>query len=68
MAAGFDKNGKTYKNLSTLGFGFIEIGTITPKPQPGNPKKDYLGCMTTHAIINRMGINNDGVDICVETT
>ena len=47
LAAGFDKNGKYIKNLSNLGFGFIEIGTITPKPQPGNPKKDYLGYMMT---------------------
>ena len=66
LAAGFDKNGKHIKNLSTLGFGFIEIGTITPKPQPGNPKKRLFRLYDDHAIINRMGINNDGVDICVE--
>ena len=66
LAAGFDKNGKYIKNLSNLGFGFIEIGTITPKPQPGNPKKRLFRLYDDHAIINRMGINNDGVDICVE--
>ena len=61
LAAGFDKNGKYIKNLSTLGFGFIEIGTITPKPQSGNPKKRLFRLKEDTAIINRMGFNNDGV-------
>jgi len=66
LAAGFDKNGKFIKELSNLGFGFIEIGTITPKPQPGNPKKRLFRVQNDLAIINRLGINNDGSNLCVE--
>ena len=66
LAAGFDKNGKYIKEMSNLGFGFIEIGTITPKPQPGNPKKRLFRVQNDLAIINRLGINNDGSIICAE--
>ncbi len=61
LAAGFDKNATLYKELSHLGFGFIEIGTVTPKPQEGNPKKRLFRLKTDNALINRMGFNNDGV-------
>ena len=65
LAAGFDKNGKYIKELSCFGFGFIEIGTLTPKPQPGNPKKRLFRLIQDQAIINRMGINNEGSNVCV---
>ncbi len=61
MAAGFDKDAKLYKELSNFGFGFIEIGTLTPKPQTGNPKKRLFRLKADNAIINRMGFNNGGV-------
>lgn len=61
LAAGFDKDAKLFKELSTLGFGFIEIGTLTPKPQPGNPKKRLFRLKKDKALINRMGFNNEGV-------
>ncbi len=66
LAAGFDKNGKYIKEMSNLGFGFIEIGTITPKPQAGNPKKRLFRVQNDLAIINRLGINNDGSNKCAE--
>lgn len=62
LAAGLDKNGDCIDGLSALGFGFIEIGTITPLPQPGNPKPRLFRLPQANAIINRMGFNNDGVD------
>lgn len=62
LAAGFDKDAKLYKELNGLGFGFIEIGTLTPKPQPGNPKKRLFRLKEDTAIINRMGFNNGGVE------
>ena len=62
LAAGFDKDAKLYKELSNFGFGFIEIGTVTPKPQPGNPKKRLFRLKKDSAIINRMGFNNQGVE------
>lgn len=61
LAAGFDKDAKLYKELSNFGFGFIEIGTVTPKPQDGNPKKRLFRLKKDSAIINRMGFNNGGV-------
>ncbi|WP_339651718.1 quinone-dependent dihydroorotate dehydrogenase [uncultured Maribacter sp.] len=61
LAAGFDKNAVLYNELSDFGFGFIEIGTLTPKPQEGNPKKRLFRLKADHAIINRMGFNNNGV-------
>ena len=66
LAAGFDKDAKLFHELSELGFGFIEIGTLTPKPQPGNPKKRLFRLKEDNAIINRMGFNNGGVDEAVE--
>lgn len=66
LAAGFDKNAVLFEELSDLGFGFIEIGTLTPKGQPGNDKKRLFRLMEDSAIINRMGFNNDGVDAAVE--
>ncbi|MBL4662437.1 MAG: quinone-dependent dihydroorotate dehydrogenase [Flavobacteriaceae bacterium] len=65
LAAGFDKDAKLYKELSSFGFGFIEIGTVTPKPQPGNPKKRLFRLKQDSAIINRMGFNNGGVEEAV---
>lgn len=61
LAAGFDKDAKLYNELSNFGFGFIEIGTLTPKPQEGNPKKRLFRLKQDEAIINRMGFNNGGV-------
>ena len=61
LAAGFDKDAKLYNELSNFGFGFIEIGTLTPKPQVGNPKKRLFRLKQDEAIINRMGFNNGGV-------
>ncbi|MGB0366377.1 MAG: quinone-dependent dihydroorotate dehydrogenase [Flavobacteriaceae bacterium] len=66
LAAGFDKNAVLYKQLSNFGFGFIEIGTLTPKGQPGNPKKRLFRLKEDEAIINRMGFNNQGVDDAVK--
>ena len=65
LAAGFDKDATLYQELSNFGFGFIEIGTLTPKPQEGNPKKRLFRLKTNSAIINRMGFNNKGVDAAV---
>lgn len=61
LAAGFDKNAALYNELSNFGFGFVEIGTLTPKPQDGNPKKRLFRLKDDQAIINRMGFNNEGV-------
>lgn len=66
LAAGFDKDAKLYSELSNFGFGFIEIGTLTPQPQPGNPKKRLFRLKEDKAIINRMGFNNGGVEEAVE--
>lgn len=66
LAAGLDKEAKLYQELSNLGFGFIEIGTITPKGQPGNPKKRLFRLKADKAIINRMGFNNQGVEEAIK--
>ncbi len=66
LAAGFDKNAVLYDELTNYGFGFVEIGTVTPKPQPGNEKKRLFRLKRDQGIINRMGFNNDGVDAVVE--
>ncbi|QLG46279.1 quinone-dependent dihydroorotate dehydrogenase [Costertonia aggregata] len=66
LAAGFDKNAVLYNELSDFGFGFVEIGTLTPKPQAGNPKKRLFRLKADKAIINRMGFNNKGVFEAVE--
>ena len=65
LAAGLDKNGDCINGLAALGFGFIEIGTITPRPQPGNPRPRLFRLPAAKAIINRMGFNNHGVDALV---
>ncbi|MCP4594862.1 MAG: quinone-dependent dihydroorotate dehydrogenase [Neptuniibacter sp.] len=62
LAAGLDKNGIAVDGMSAMGFGFIEVGTVTPRPQPGNPKPRIFRLPEQQAIINRMGFNNDGVD------
>ncbi len=66
LAAGFDKDGKLYNELSNYGFGFIEIGTITPKAQPGNPKPRLFRLKADSGLINRMGFNNEGVEEMVK--
>lgn len=66
VAAGFDKDARMFKELADFGFGFVEIGTLTPKAQPGNPKKRLFRLKADQAIINRMGFNNGGVDAAVE--
>ncbi len=62
LAAGLDKNGDYIDGLGCLGFGFIEVGTVTPRPQPGNPKPRLFRLPEAEAIINRMGFNNKGID------
>ncbi len=66
LAAGFDKDAKLYKELASFGFGFIEIGTITPKAQEGNPKPRLFRLKEDQALINRMGFNNGGADAAVD--
>lgn len=66
LAAGFDKDAKYIDDLAKLGFGFVEIGTLTPKPQPGNDKPRLFRLLEDQALINRMGFNNDGVDEAVK--
>ena len=66
LAAGLDKNGDYIDNLAALGFGFLEIGTVTPKPQSGNQKPRLYRDKTAMAVINRMGFNNKGVDYLVK--
>jgi dihydroorotate dehydrogenase len=62
LAAGFDKNGVAINPLGRLGFGFVEAGTVTPRPQPGNPRPRLFRLAEDNAVINRMGFNNGGVD------
>ncbi len=66
LAAGLDKNGSCIDGLASLGFGFLELGTVTPKPQPGNPKPRMFRIPKAEGLINRMGFNNEGVDVLVE--
>jgi len=66
LAAGLDKNGDHIDALARLGFGFLEIGTVTPRPQPGNPRPRLFRIPAAQGIINRMGFNNDGVDKLLE--
>lgn len=66
LAAGFDKNAKWLPLLKDLGFGHVEIGTVTPLPQPGNPAPRLFRLPQDNALINRMGFNNDGIDAVVE--
>jgi len=65
LAAGFDKDAKLYNELASFGFGFIEIGTLTPKAQPGNPKPRLFRLVEDEAVINRMGFNNGGLEEAV---
>lgn len=62
LAAGLDKNGRCIDGLAALGFGFIEVGTVTPKPQPGNPKPRMFRLPQAQALINRLGFNNEGLE------
>ena len=66
LAAGLDKNGSAIDGLGRLGFGFLEVGTVTPRPQPGNPKPRLFRLREHQALINRMGFNNGGVDALCE--
>ena len=66
LAAGLDKNGSCIDGLASLGFGFLELGTVTPRPQPGNPKPRMFRLPDAEGLINRMGFNNDGVDVLVK--
>lgn len=66
LAAGFDKDGKHIEGLACLGFGFIEVGTVTPVPQAGNPRPRLFRLPADRALINRMGFNNDGLDALAE--
>ena len=66
LAAGFDKNATMFNDLAYCGFGFIEIGTLTPKGQVGNDKPRLFRLKKDEAILNRMGFNNDGVEIAIE--
>lgn len=65
LAAGLDKNGAHIDALGAMGFGFIEVGTVTPRPQPGNPKPRLFRLEQAEALINRLGFNNQGVERCV---
>jgi len=66
LAAGFDKNAAYVEEMAAMGFGFIEIGTVTPRPQPGNEKPRLFRLKADEALINRMGFNNQGVDVAAE--
>ena len=66
LAGGLDKNGEFYNDLGNFGFSFVEIGSLTPEPQPGNPKPRLFRVVKDRAIINRMGINNKGIRNAVE--
>jgi len=66
LAAGLDKNGEHIDGLSALGFGFLEVGAATPRPQPGNPRPRLFRLPEAQALINRLGFNNRGVDVLVE--
>jgi dihydroorotate dehydrogenase len=65
LAAGFDKDARLFNELSCMGFGFVEIGTLTPKPQPGNERPRLFRLRDDEAVINRMGFNNEGVEAAV---
>lgn len=65
LAAGFDKNAEVYSSLAALGLGFVEVGTITPRPQPGNPRPRLFRLCRDRAIVNRMGFNNQGMECAI---
>ncbi|HEV2766055.1 MAG TPA: dihydroorotate dehydrogenase (quinone), partial [Pyrinomonadaceae bacterium] len=62
LAAGFDKNGAAARELAALGFGFVEVGTVTNRPQPGNPRPRLFRLPLDRALVNRLGFNNDGAE------
>ena len=66
LAAGLDKNGEHIDGLAALGFGFVEVGAVTPRPQPGNPRPRLFRLPEAEALINRLGFNNDGVEVLTE--
>lgn len=66
LAAGFDKNAKFLKAMAALGFSHVEVGTITPRPQSGNPKPRLFRLVKSAGLINRMGFNNDGADMIAD--
>jgi dihydroorotate dehydrogenase len=66
LAAGFDKNGEVFQDALDFGFGFAEIGTVTPLPQPGNPKPRLFRALEDRAVINRLGFNSDGLNACLQ--
>src|SRR5581483_2591571 len=66
LAAGFDKNAEVISEMADLGFGFVEVGTVTPLPQPGNIKPRMFRLPADEALINRMGFNNKGMDVVAE--
>ena len=66
LAAGLDKNGRCIDGLGALGFGFVEVGTVTPLPQPGNPKPRLFRLTAAQALINRLGFNNDGLQAFID--
>ncbi|QHE86388.1 quinone-dependent dihydroorotate dehydrogenase [Hydrogenophaga sp. BPS33] len=66
LAAGLDKNARCIDGLAAMGFGFVEVGTVTPKAQPGNPKPRLFRLPKAHALINRLGFNNEGLDAFVD--
>ena len=66
LAAGFDKNGVAIPAWEALGFGFVEIGTVTAQPQPGNPRPRIFRYPKQEALINRLGFNNDGADVVAQ--
>ncbi|MEM9820598.1 MAG: dihydroorotate dehydrogenase (quinone), partial [Bacteroidota bacterium] len=66
LAAGFDKDGQHFRSMSSLGFGFIEVGTVTPRGQAGNPQPRLFRLAQDDALINRLGFNNEGVSALVE--
>jgi len=66
LAAGLDKDAAYISELGLMGFGFLEVGTVTPKPQPGNPQPRLFRLPKANALINRMGFNNEGVDTLIK--
>ena len=67
LAAGLDKNARCIDGLAAMGFGFVEVGTVTPKAQSGNPKPRMFRLPEANALINRLGFNNDGLEILTVT-
>ena len=65
IAAGFDRNGEAYRELAALGFGFVEVGTVTPRPQAGNPRPRVFRLPKDNAIINRIGLSNRGLETAI---